>query len=65
MMLKSQRAIFDKVRLGYKSYCKQKSINNLYKKSFSDNIICFCCGKLGHKTYTYNMKRSPNLMKTK
>ena len=64
-MLKSQCAIFKKVGLRYKSYYKQKSINNLYKKSSSDNIICFYCGKLGYKTYTYNMRRSPNLIKTK
>ena len=52
MMFKNQRAIFDIAGLGYKSYYKQKSINTLYKKSSSDNIIYFCCGKLGHKTYT-------------
>ena len=65
MMLKNQRAIFDKVGLGYKSYYKQKSINTLYKKPSSDNIVCFCCGKLGYKTYTYNMRKSPNSSKIK
>ena len=64
-MLKSQRAIFDKAGLGYKSYYKQKSINNLYKKSSSDNIVCFCCGKLGHKTYSCNVRKSPNSIKIK
>ena len=64
-MLKNQRAIFDKAGLGYKSYYKQKSINTLYKKSSSDNIVCFCCGQLGHKTYTYNMRKRPNSLKIK
>ena len=65
MMLKNQRAIFDKTGLGYKSYYKHKLINNLYKKSSSDNIICFYYGKLGHKTYTCNMRKSPNSIRTK
>ena len=65
MMLKSQRAIFDKAGLGYKSYYKQKSINTLYKKSSSDNIVCFCYGKLGHKSYTYNMRNRLNSSKIK
>ena len=65
MILKNQRAIFDKAGLGYKSYYKQKSINTLYKKSSSDNIVCFCCDKLGHKTYTCNMRKSPNSIKIK
>ena len=64
-MLKNQRAIFDKAGLGYKSYYKQKSINDLYKKSSSDNIICFYCGKLGYKTYTCNMRKSSNSIRTK
>ena len=65
MMLKSQRAIFDKAGLGYKSYYKQKSINILYKKSSSKNIVCFYCGKLGHKSYTYNIRNRPNSSKIK
>ena len=65
MMLKSQRAIFDKAGLGYKSYYKQKSINTLYKKPSSENIICFCYGKLGHKSYTCNMRNRPNSSKIK
>ena len=64
-MLKNQRAIFDKAELGYKSYYKQKSINTLYKKSSSDNIVYFYYGKLGYKTYTYNMRKSPNSIKLK
>ena len=40
-------------------------MNNLNKKSFKDNIVCFYYEKLGHKAYTYNMRRSPNLIKTK
>ena len=65
MMIKNQQAIFDKAKLGYKSYYKQKTINNLYKKSSKDKIVCFYCKKLGHRIYSCNMRRSPNLIKTK
>ena len=65
MMIKNQQAIFDKARLGYKSYYKKKYINNLYKKSSKDNIVYFCYGKLGHKTYSCNIRKSPHLIKTK
>ena len=65
MMLKSQRAIFDKAGLGYKSYYKQKSINPLYKKSSNENIICFCCSKLGHESYTCNMRNRPKSSRVK
>ena len=65
LITKSQSAIFDKAGLGYRSYYKQKSINNLYKKSSKDNIVCFCCEKLGHKIYSCNMRRNPNTIKTK
>ena len=65
MILKSQRAIFDKAGLGYKSYYKQKSINTLYKKSSSESIVCFCCEKLGHKAYTCNMRNRPNSSRVK
>ena len=51
-MIKNQRAIFDKVELGYRCYDKQKTINNLYKKSSKENITCFYCGKVGHMSYT-------------
>ena len=40
-------------------------MNNLYKKSSKDNIVCYCYGKVGHKIYTCNMRRSSNLIKTK
>ena len=65
MMLKSQRTIFDKAGLGYKSYYKQKSINTLYRKSSSESIVCFCCGKLGYKAYTCNMRNRPKSSRVK
>ena len=65
MMLKNQWAIFDKAGLGYKTYQKQKSINNIYIKSSSDNLVYFCCGKLGHKSYTCNMRKCPNSIRIK
>ena len=65
MMIKNQQAIFYKAALRYKSYYKQKSVNSLYKKSSKDNIVCFYYGKLGHRTYSCNVRRTPNLIKTK
>ena len=65
LILRSQQVVFDKVKLGYRSYYKQKSANNSYKKSSKDNIVCFYCEKLGHKTYSCYMRRNPNAIKTK
>ena len=45
MILKDQKAVFDKVGLGFKSYVKQKSINNLYKNSINENMPGSYCGK--------------------
>ena len=65
MMLKDQQAIFNKAWLGCKTYQKQKSINNIYKKLSYDNLVCFCCDKLGHKSYTCNMRKCPNSIRIK
>ena len=51
-MIKNQRAVFDKAGLGYRCYDKQKTINNLYKKSSKENITYFHYGKVGHRAYT-------------
>ena len=57
-MIKNQRAIFDKIGLGYRCYDKQKTINNLYKKSSKENITYFHCGKVGHRSYTCKTNNS-------
>ena len=54
-MIKDQKAVFDKARLGYKCYNKQKIITNLYKKSSKDNLTYFHYGKVGHRSYTYRI----------
>ena len=56
MILNNQQAIFDKAGLGYRSYSKQKSTCNLYKKSSKENLTCFCCGKIGHKAYAFKSR---------
>ena len=65
MILNNQQAIFDKARLGYRSYTKQKSACNLYKKSSKENLTCFYCSKLGHKAYMCNLRKNSNSSRSK
>ena len=65
MILNIQKAVFDKAGLGYKNNLKQKIANNLYKKSSSENTICFCCGKTGHKSYICNLRKNSSKSKFK
>ena len=58
MILKNQKAIFDRAGLGFRCYAKQKSVNNLYKKSTNENMIYFYYEKSGHKLYIYKSKRN-------
>ena len=57
-MLKNQTAIFDKAGLRYRCYDKQKTIKNPYKKSSKDNLTCFHCRKVGHRSYTCRTKNT-------
>ena len=43
------------------SYVKQKSINNLYKKSSNKNMSYSYCEKLRHKLYECKYKRNIKL----
>ena len=57
MLLKNQRAVFNRAGLGYKPSNKQKTVENLFVKSTSNmqkSIVCHCCGKNGHRSYIYN-----------
>ena len=65
MILGTQQAVFDKAGLGYKNSYKSKTTENLYKKSTYENLICYYCGKLGHKTYTCNVRRTSTINKKK
>ena len=61
MILKNQKAIFDRAGLGFRSYAKQKSINNLYKNSSNENMTYFYYEKSGHKSYICKCKRNVKL----
>ena len=63
LMLSNQRTIFNKAALGFQSYAKQKPVNELYKKSSKENLVCFHCGKLGHKAYSCNIRKNPSTIK--
>ena len=65
MILNNQQAIFDKAGLGFRSHYKQQSANNLFRKSSKKNLTHHCCGKLGHKIYSCNIRRNPITIKTK
>ena len=56
MILRDQKAIFDKACLGFKSYVKQKFVNNLYRKYVNENMSCSYYEKLGHKLYECKYK---------
>ena len=64
-VLGTQQAVFDKAGLTYKNSYKRKTIENLHKKSFYENLTCFYCRKLGHKAYTCNLRRISNINKKK
>ena len=65
MILETQQTVFDKAGLGYRNSYKRKIAENVYKKSSYENLICFCYGKLGHKAYTCNLRRTSNINKKK
>ena len=53
MIINSQKAIYDKVGLGYNTLRKQKFLKNIFANASKlPNITCFKCGKVGHKAYT-------------
>ena len=55
MIIDSQKAIYDKVGLGYNTLKKQKFLKNIFVNISIrklSNITCFKCGKVGHKVYS-------------
>ena len=63
MILNNQKTIFDKAGIRSKTQQKQKFLKNLFIKessSISQNIIYFCCDKMGHKSYICNFKKIKN-----
>ena len=61
LILKNQKAVFDRAGLRFRSYAKQKLENNLYKKSSNENMTCFYYGKSGYKSYICKSKRNIKL----
>ena len=63
MILDSQKAVYDKISLGYNPLKKQKFLKNIYANSSSNkflNTTCFKCGKVGYKSYTCFPNKSEN-----
>ena len=57
MLLKDQRAVFNHADIGYKPLNKQRTVENLFIKFILErqkSIICYYCGKSGHKSYVCN-----------
>ena len=63
MILDNQKAIYDKIDLGYNPLEKQKLLKNIFTNSSCNkflNITYFKCGKVGHKSYTCFSNKSEN-----
>ena len=59
MLLKDQWAVFNRAKLGYKPLNKQRTVENLFIKFIpkkQKSIACYCCGKIGHKSYVCNSR---------
>ena len=63
MLLKNQRAVFNRAGLGYKPHNKQRTVENLFVKFIPEKqklIACHSCGKIGHKSYVCNNRSRTN-----
>ena len=61
----SQRCIFDKKWLGYKSFKNQKYFKNYFVKeasSFSYSTICNLCGRGSHISDFFPLRKSPHVL---
>ena len=55
--------MFNHTGLGYKLLNKQRTVENLFIKFIpkkQKSIACYCCGKIGHKSYMCNSKPRTN-----
>ena len=55
MIIDSQKAVYDKVGLGYNTLRKQKFLKNIFINASTrklPNITCFRYDKVGHKAYS-------------
>ena len=65
MILNEQKAIFNKVGLGFKPKKEQKLFKNFFVKASSNsslNVTYFCCEKMGHKSNSYDFRKSNGSM---
>ena len=58
MILNSQRVVFNHAGLGYNPNNKQNCVNNFLKKSTKVRTsTCYCCSKIGYKSYECNLRK--------
>ena len=65
MVLANQKCIFDQNGLGYKPFKNQIFFNNYFVKeasSFSPSIICNFCGRRGHISDIFPLRKSPHVL---
>ena len=63
MLLRDQHEVFSHARLGYKLLNKQRSVENLFIKFILEKqkpVACYCCRKIGHKSYVCNSRPRTN-----
>ena len=63
MLLRDQRAVFNHVELRYKPLNKQRLVENLFIKFVPEKqkpVACYCCEKIGHKSYVCNSRPRTN-----
>ncbi len=58
MILDSQKAVYNKAGLGYRTNTKQKFLKNIFVKAKNENVTCYCCNKIGHRAYECNFRKS-------
>ena len=58
IILNSQQTMFNRAGLGYNLNNKQKCVNNFFRKTIKIRTsTCYCCDKIGHKSYECNLRK--------